>query len=460
MYTIKLLVSSLFILSSFLFSNCVDETDACLSLDGGNLNYNSSVDIAGFQFDHDGCVTGATGGDAAANGFTTSASGTVVLAFSFTGSVIPAGEGTLVVLDGDITEDCLSAFVFSDSDGAALVVNWSETVSGCMDDTACNYNSDAETDDGSCWYVGVDNDYCDCDMNINDCAGECGGSAMEDCTGQCNGSAMEDCLGECNGSAVEDVCGECGGDATDPSTCVEEGYSLSIGQITDTTLEIIMNNEAPVAGFQFNLSGVNITDVSGGSAEASGFTTSAGATGTVLGFSFTGSTIPSGNGLLTLVTFDSMDTEVCITDVVLSDSAGGALDAEVGDCYCGLTVDCAGECGGSAMEDCAGECMVMPIMIAQECVMVVQWKTVQVSVMVMLLLIVQECVKVQPSLMCVVNAMVLRLISMNALIVTSFLFTALLQPQIQQRDLMFICQTLTLLLDLSLESHQLLMDLL
>ena len=354
----KLPIIGIFMLSlfSFAFSNCVDGTDVCLSLDGGNLNYNSSVDIAGFQFNHDGCVTGATGGDAAANGFTTSATSTVVLAFSFTGSVIPAGEGTLVVLDGDITEGCLSSFVFSDSDGGSLEVNWSETVSGCMDNTACNFNEDAETDDGSCWYVGVDNDYCDCDMNMNDCAGECGGSAMEDCTGECNGSAMEDCLGECNGSAVEDACGECGGDATDPSTCIEEGYSLSIGEITDTTLEIIMNNEAPVAGFQFALSGVNITDVSGGSAEASGFTTSAGATGTVLGFSFTGSTIPAGNGLLTLVTFDSMDTEVCITDVVLSDYTGEALDAEVGDCYCGLVVDCAGECGGSAVEDCAGEC--------------------------------------------------------------------------------------------------------
>ena len=150
-----ILMLSLF---SFAFSNCADGTDVCLSLDGGNLNYNSSVDIAGFQFNHDGCVTGASGGDAAANGFTTSASSTVVLAFSFTGSVIPAGEGTLVVLDGDITEECLSAFVFSNSAGGSLVVNWSETVSGCMDSSACNYNPDAETDDGSCWYVGVDND--------------------------------------------------------------------------------------------------------------------------------------------------------------------------------------------------------------------------------------------------------------------------------------------------------------
>ena len=349
----NLLSIGVFMISLFSFTFSQDVT---LSLDGGNLDYSSTADIAGFQFSHDGCVTGASGGDATANGFTVSASGTTVLAFSFTGSVVPAGEGTLVELSGDVFEDCLSDFIFSDSDGAALTWGFAVVVAGCTDDTACNYNSDAVEDDGSCWYVGVDNNYCDCAMNINDCAGECGGSAMEDCAGECNGSAMEDCSGECNGSAVEDVCGECNGSETDPAACVEEGYSLSIGEVTDTSMEIIMNNEDLVAGFQFAISGLTGASAVGGSAEAAGFSVSVGATGTVLGFSFTGSTIPAGNGLLTLITFDSMDSEVCITDVVLSDSAGLALDVEVGDCYCGLALDCAGECGGDAVEDCAGEC--------------------------------------------------------------------------------------------------------
>ena len=73
-----------------------EDADVCLSLDGANLDYSSTSDIAGFQFSHNGCVEGASGGDATANGFTVSASGTTVLAFSFTGSVVPAGEGTLV----------------------------------------------------------------------------------------------------------------------------------------------------------------------------------------------------------------------------------------------------------------------------------------------------------------------------------------------------------------------------
>ena len=370
----KLPIIGIFMLSlfSFAFSNCADGTDVCLSLDGGNLNYNSSVDIAGFQFGHDGCVTGAAGGDAAANGFTTSASGTVVLAFSFTGSVIPAGEGTLVVLDGDITEDCLSAFVFSDSAGGPLVVNWSETVTGCMDDTACNFNADAETDDGSCWYVGVDNDYCDCDMNMNDCAGECGGSAMEDC------------IGECNGSAIEDECGVCDGDGT---TCdygcvdgVEVCLSLDGGNLN-------YSSTVDVAGFQFSHNGC-VTGASGGDAESNGFTVSASGSA-VLAFSFTGSVVPAGAG--TLVELAGDVSLECLSDFIFSDAEGVALivdfpvvmidgctdtdacnydmdaNSDDGSCTypeenydcdgnCTADLDCNGDCGGTAVEDECGIC--------------------------------------------------------------------------------------------------------
>ena len=97
---------------SFVFSNCPNGEDICLSLDGSSLNYDSSADIAGFQFGHAGCATGASGGDAEANGFTVTGSGTVVLGFSFTGSVIPAGAGTLVDLgSSDCTESTLTDFI-------------------------------------------------------------------------------------------------------------------------------------------------------------------------------------------------------------------------------------------------------------------------------------------------------------------------------------------------------------
>ena len=89
-----------------------------------NISYNTITDIAGFQFSHNGCVTGASGGAAAAAGFTVSASGSAVLGFSFTGSVVPAGEGTLVTLSGDIVSGCLSNFIFSDSSGNPLNIGF------------------------------------------------------------------------------------------------------------------------------------------------------------------------------------------------------------------------------------------------------------------------------------------------------------------------------------------------
>ena len=69
-------------LISFSFSQAV-----ILSIDGSSLNYESTADIYGFQFNHDGCAEGASGGDAAANGFTISTSTGVVLGFSFSGSL-------------------------------------------------------------------------------------------------------------------------------------------------------------------------------------------------------------------------------------------------------------------------------------------------------------------------------------------------------------------------------------
>ena len=160
--------------------------DVALRIDGQDLNYEALVDIYGLQFSHDGCAMGAGGGDAAANGFTISASGSAVLGFSFTGSVVPAGDGTLVELAGDVTEDCLSEFIFSDASGSALSVEFGEAADDggadtCDDTDACNYGQE-----GDCEYA--EENY-DCDGNCTvdtDCAGECGGDAVVDECGQCD----------------------------------------------------------------------------------------------------------------------------------------------------------------------------------------------------------------------------------------------------------------------------------
>ena len=66
---------------------------------------------------------------------------------------------------------------------------------GCTDNTACNYDSGADINDGSCIYS---EDFYDCDGN---CISEI------------------DCLGICGGSAIIDECGECGGNGSSCSEC-------------------------------------------------------------------------------------------------------------------------------------------------------------------------------------------------------------------------------------------------
>jgi hypothetical protein len=98
-------------------------------LDNGSVLYNTGVDIAGFQFGIDGAmVTGASGGAAEDAGFMVTPGGNMVIAFSLTGAVVPAGCGTLTVLTFDgtptgLTEDETGAIVaFSDSNAGYIDV--------------------------------------------------------------------------------------------------------------------------------------------------------------------------------------------------------------------------------------------------------------------------------------------------------------------------------------------------
>ena len=80
-----------------------------------------------------------------------------------------------------------------------------QEIEGCMDNLACNYNSEATVDDDNC--LG------------NDCDGICGGSAVDDACGTCGGdiTVANECADVCSGDSVDDECGVCGGDN---SSCV------------------------------------------------------------------------------------------------------------------------------------------------------------------------------------------------------------------------------------------------
>ena len=93
-----------------------------------------------------------------------------------------------------------------------------------------------------------------------------------------------------------------------------------------------MNSLEEVAGLQFNVSGVSIVGASGGAATEAGFMLSSSAT-TVLGFSLTGGTIPSGNYTVMYLDFSGDISTICIDGLIVSDPSGNAIDYEVGECW-------------------------------------------------------------------------------------------------------------------------------
>ena len=138
-----------------------------------------------------------------------------------------------------------------------------------------------------------------------DCAGVCGGNAIEDCAGVCNGDAIEDCTGVCNGDAIEDWTGECNGDTIEDCTGECDGNAI-----------VDECGECGGAGPEENY------DCEGNC----------------------------------IVNIDC--NEECGGDAVLDECGecgGDGIYEGVCDCN-GNVVDCLGECGGDAVVDECGEC--------------------------------------------------------------------------------------------------------
>ena len=350
------------------YFGAVTESDAGNSME---IWLSGVADVAGFQFD----VTGVTLNDASGGvedlGWTVSfnESGTII-GFSLTGDVLTPGEHLLTVLDFNVAEfeGCISFDndgALADANGDTLpsatgdCVTFTSAVGGCTDMEACNYDENANVDDGTCSYPegtcdcdgNPTDDYCDCDGNIIDECGECGGDGIGEGECDCDGN-VEDCAGECGGDAVVDECGECGGDGPsyecpdgslvcDESEC-SSSVMIAFGAVSgdnyndDGMVEVTYDSDNSIAGFQFTVSGVTLSEATGGAAEDNGFTVSVGAnTGIVIGFAFDGSVVPSGSGVLTnlWVTGIDYETEACLSDVIISDPNGDSFtDIMVGDC--------------------------------------------------------------------------------------------------------------------------------
>lgn len=108
--------------------------------------------------------------------------------------------------------------------------------------------------------------------------------------------------------------------------------SLTFGDLTSDTIPIYISSSTDISGFQFNILSdpniVTIGNAAGGLAEQYGFEVSTSELGIVIGFSFSGSTIPAGDGLLTNIYYtstESGETEICISDTIVSDTNGNGL---------------------------------------------------------------------------------------------------------------------------------------
>jgi hypothetical protein len=156
-----------------------------------------------------------------------------------------------------------------------------ESIHGCFDSEACNYNPDATFDNNSCEF--------------------------ESC---------KDCTGVQFGDAKEDDCGICLGDNT---YCLP--IELSFGNIytneqEQTEAEISIDTPQNLTAFQFDLIDTEILSGTGGLCEEYGFYIHLNPDTldtTILGFSQTGNNIPSGsNDILINLIFNTFSDEICL----------------------------------------------------------------------------------------------------------------------------------------------------
>ena len=172
--------------------------DVCLYLSpDGQLTYNSVVEIAAISGQLDGgSIISVYGGEMSSDNdfdFMVNQENNMFVGISMGMNYILQGEGVLLNLnyESDGADGaCLNNVELADYGGS--IVNYSlqcnlsgESVFGCTDTTAFNYNADANTDDGSCIAVVngcIDDNYVEYNSAANTDNGTCVTLIVEGCT--------------------------------------------------------------------------------------------------------------------------------------------------------------------------------------------------------------------------------------------------------------------------------------
>ena len=180
---------------------------------------------------------------------------------------------------------------------------------GCTDELACNYDSNATSDNGSCEHP-LDN---------------------YDCDGNC--LVDVDCSGECGGDTVVDYCGDCGGDAFGPGTGTMDYCGCCPG--TDSPYDHLHN--------------YCNTDITNGAC-----TGCADGSACNNGESYFNDGEDCFHYRNDPTDVDSIVVGTCTSALnTVCDYAAAGFDCD-GNCV--LDIDCSGECGGSAVVDDCGVC--------------------------------------------------------------------------------------------------------
>ena len=171
---------------------------------------------------------------------------------------------------------------------------------------------------------------CDCSGNILGCDGVCGSGLINDCNNTCGGLEIIDECGVCGGSgpdinyncsgdciAIFDECGICGGDGSTCSSVNFDACNMPINHLYMEEGSIFYNVDFDIGGFQFIVDGTTVTNYSGGDAIINGFTISVGGNN-VVAFSFSGSIIPTGCGLLTELTLTNNESATGLSEIICS----------------------------------------------------------------------------------------------------------------------------------------------
>ena len=107
---------------------------------------------------------------------------------------------------------------------------------------------------------------------------------------------------------------------------IEATLSFGAVDLASQTIAIHLGNSAPVSGFQFEVTGLDLSsgEITGGSAQANGFDVIIGDNDIVLGYSNTtiASEIPAGNDILTYIKYDGFTNGLTCNSICLS---GGVI---------------------------------------------------------------------------------------------------------------------------------------